>query len=50
MIRSAIFVATVVCCSGRVGAQASPLVPPGERVYRDLDRLAAAGLIKTLVV
>jgi hypothetical protein len=31
-------------------AQARPLVPSNERVYRDIDRLAAAGLIHTLVL
>jgi hypothetical protein len=31
-------------------AQATPLVPPDERVYRDIERLAAAGLIDTLIV
>src|SRR6185437_961437 len=31
-------------------AQASPMVGPDARVYRDIDRLAAAGLIDTLIV
>ena len=31
-------------------AQATPLVEPTERVYRDLDRLASMGLIDTLMV
>ncbi len=30
-------------------AQATPYVPPDARVYRDIDRLAAAGLIDTLL-
>lgn len=34
----------------RVQAQASPMVEPDARVYRDIDRLAAAGLIDTLIV
>jgi hypothetical protein len=33
-----------------VQAQASPMVDPDARVYRDIDRLAAAGLIDTLIV
>jgi len=34
----------------RASGQTTPVVPPGARVYRDLDRMAALGLIDTLVV
>ncbi|MEP6494712.1 MAG: capsule assembly Wzi family protein [bacterium] len=39
----------LVVLSRSVFAQATPLVPPDARVYRDIDRLAAAGLIDTLI-
>lgn len=36
--------------SRAAAGQATPFVSPDERVYRDLDRLSAAGLIDTLIV
>ncbi len=45
-----IALAALVTAVGSAAAQARPLVPPTERVYRDIDRLAAAGLIDTLVL
>ncbi|HWH50089.1 MAG TPA: capsule assembly Wzi family protein [Gemmatimonadaceae bacterium] len=35
---------------GVLAAQATPRVPPDARVYRDIDQLAAAGLIDTIIV
>ncbi|HEY9228932.1 MAG TPA: capsule assembly Wzi family protein, partial [Gemmatimonadaceae bacterium] len=43
-------VLAVVTCSLNAGAQATPLVPPNAAVYRDIERLAAVGLIDTLIV
>jgi hypothetical protein len=41
----------VLLIAPRIGhGQATPLVPPSETVYRDIDRLAALGLMDTLVV
>jgi len=34
----------------RLVAQATPIVAPDARVYRDIDRLTAAGLIDTIIV
>jgi hypothetical protein len=39
-----------VAVTSSAAAQARPTVPMDERVYRDIDRLAAAGLIDTLVL
>lgn len=50
MIRRALFITVLSCLSGIVQAQSTPFVPPDDRVYRDIDRLAAAGLIDTLIV
>src|SRR5437764_8685906 len=50
MIRTTAFVIVFSCLPALGPAQATPLVPPGERVYRDIDRLAAAGLIETLII
>jgi hypothetical protein len=50
MIRRALLITVLSCVATRLGAQATPFVPPDERVYRDIDRLAAAGLIDTLIV
>jgi hypothetical protein len=46
----ALLVVTGAVLARTAAAQARPMVPPGERVYRDIDRLAAAGLIDTLVL
>ena len=44
-----VLVAVVIALTSRdVGAQASPRVAPGARVYSDIDRLAGAGLIDTI--
>jgi hypothetical protein len=44
-----VLVAVVIALASRdVGAQASPRVAPGARVYSDIDRLAGAGLIDTI--
>lgn len=40
----------LVAVAGGASAQARPTVPTDERVYRDIDRLAAAGLIDTVVI
>ena len=50
MIRFSSLITILICSATTVGGQATPLVPPRDRVYRDIDRLAAAGLIDTLVV
>jgi hypothetical protein len=51
MIRHASLITILICVSAAsTRAQATPLVPPGDRVYHDIDRLAAAGLIDTLIV
>ncbi len=50
MIRFSSLITILICTATVVGGQATPLVPPRDRVYRDIDRLAAAGLIDTLVV
>ena len=42
--------AGLIGLSRSVSAQATPLVSPDARVYRDIDQLAAAGLIDTLIV
>ncbi|HEY4215951.1 MAG TPA: capsule assembly Wzi family protein [Gemmatimonadaceae bacterium] len=46
----ALLVLSSAIAASTATAQARPMVPPGERVYRDIDRLAAAGLIDTLVL
>ena len=38
----------VALLNRNVGAQASPRIAPGARVYADIDRLASAGLIDTI--
>src|SRR5690242_2923341 len=38
----------VAAMAPAVRSQATPRVPPGERVYVDIDHLAAAGLIDTI--
>jgi hypothetical protein len=40
----------VVVFSHALAAQATPFVAPTDRVYQDIDRLAASGLIDTLIV
>src|SRR6185295_4619406 len=40
----------VVTLCPNAGAQSTPLVPPSSGVYRDIERLAAVGLIDTLIV
>jgi capsule assembly protein Wzi len=50
MIRSALLITILICSSARLGSQATPRVAPTERVYRDIERLAAAGLIDTLIL
>jgi len=50
MIRSASLITILVCGAATLRGQATPRVPPADRVYRDIDRLAAAGLIDTLIV
>ena len=50
MIRRALFITALGCLPALAHAQATPFVPPDDRVYRDIDRLAAAGLIDTLLV
>jgi hypothetical protein len=50
MIRYATSIAVLICSTALLGAQATPLIAPADRVYRDIDRLAAAGLIDTLIV
>ncbi|MDB4877422.1 MAG: Capsule assembly protein Wzi [Gemmatimonadetes bacterium] len=45
-----VFASLVLVAAGTAAAQARPSVPMDERVYRDIDRLAAAGLIDTLVL
>src|SRR4249920_121741 len=50
MIRSASLITILICSATELGGQARPRVPPRDRVYRDIDRLASAGLIDTLVV
>jgi len=50
MIRHATLITVLSCLPAFVRAQATPLVPPSDRVYRDIDRFAAAGLIDTLIV
>ncbi len=50
MIRRGLLITALACPPAIAAAQATPLVPPGDRVYRDIDRLAAAGLIDTLLV
>lgn len=50
-IRSLAALLLVFVASTRVlDAQARPVVPPDAKVYRDLERLAALGLIDTLLV
>jgi hypothetical protein len=50
MIRRAILITVLSCLPLCARAQATPFVQPEDRVYRDIDRLAAAGLIDTLLV
>jgi hypothetical protein len=50
MIRSASLITILICSATSLGGQATPRVPPRDRVYRDIDRLAAARLIDTLIV
>ena len=40
----------IVAMAPAVRSQATPRVPPGDRVYVDIDHLAAAGLIDTIAV
>ena len=49
MIRRALLVLGLSCLPTMARSQASALVPPEDRVYRDIDRLASAGLIDTLI-
>jgi hypothetical protein len=49
MIRRALLTLGLSCLPAFSRAQATPLVPPDDRVYRDIDRLASAGLIDTLI-
>jgi hypothetical protein len=50
MIRYATCIAVLMCSTAALRAQATPLIAPADRVYRDINRLAAAGLIDTLIV
>lgn len=50
MMRFASLITVLVCAAATLGAQATPRVAPSDRVYRDIDRFAAAGLIDTLIV
>ena len=50
MIRSALLITILICSSATLGSQATARVAPTERVYRDIERLAAAGLIDTLIL
>jgi hypothetical protein len=50
MIRRSRIVLSLLVIPAVLAAQARPNVAPDERVYRDIDRLAAAGLIDTLIV
>jgi hypothetical protein len=50
MIRRATLITALSFLPLCVRAQATPFVQPDDRVYRDIDRLAAAGLIDTLLV
>jgi hypothetical protein len=50
MIRRALLIMALSWVPPVLHSQATPVVPPDERVYRDIDRLAAAGLIDTLIV
>jgi hypothetical protein len=43
-------VAALAAVASTLNAQATPTVPPAAQVYRDLDRMAALGLIDTLLV
>src|SRR5215510_439108 len=43
-------VAAIAAVASTLNAQATPTVPPTAQVYRDLDRMAALGLIDTLLV
>ena len=49
MNRYALLVTVLTLCAASAGGQATPAVSPADRVYRDIDRLAAAGLIDTLI-
>ena len=48
--RRLLVIAGLVGLSRPAFAQATPLVPPDARVYRDIEQLGAAGLIDTLIV
>jgi hypothetical protein len=50
MNRYASLITILICSAATVGGQATPYVTPGDRAYRDIDRLAAAGLIDSLIV
>lgn len=50
MIRRGLLITVLSWLPAIAAAQATPLVRPDDRVYRDIDRLAAAGLIDTLIV
>ena len=50
MIRRATLIAMLLVLPSRSRGQATPLVPPDARVYRDIERLAAMGLIDTLIL
>lgn len=50
MIRRALLVVGFTVTSRAAAGQATPFVSPDERVYRDLDRLSAAGLIDSMIV
>jgi len=49
VIRRLLTFVLVACASRPLWSQATPFVPPYERVYRDIERLAAAGLIRSMV-
>jgi hypothetical protein len=48
-VRLLVVAAGLVALSRPVSAQATPMVPPDARVYRDIERLAAGGLIDTSI-
>jgi hypothetical protein len=50
VLRKVLICISCATLAERAAAQASPNVAPDERVYRDIDRLTAAGLIDRVIV
>lgn len=50
MLRGAALTTAFVALPSAARGQATALVPPDARVYRDIERLAAMGLINTLII